>query len=668
MTASKVVKYNPSFLTDSEVTESFVVRHATLELVLEALRDNVHDSNQHVLIIGPRGSGKTTLLRRVAAAVRHTPELEAQWFPLPFGEESYEVASAGQFWLEAIFHLGVQTKDPQWRATYAELLKEPDEKRLEARCLARLMDFADSKKQHILLLVENLNLIMGEQVSEDDAWALRKILMSEPRLMLISSATTRFDAIDDPKQALFELFRITELERLTIAECQSVWKRGAGHAIPEAQARAVQILTGGNPRLLTILAIFGANRSFHSLLDDLSLLVDEHTDYFKSNFESLPTTERKVFACLATLWEDSSAADVARAARMTSSQVSAQLKRLTARGAVKTVNTGTRKQKYQLSERLYNIYYLMRRGHESGRVRAVVNFMVQFYGKDNLHEAVKDIAKDACRLSGEQRNRCYDALKILRDHPDMKEKYESLRTLLPMDFWNLADIPEEFLEERIQIVRQHALDIAFAFEQEGFAALESGLQKFLDVNPDTAMVWAHFGCTLAFGLNKPEAGLACLCKAVELEPNNAIYISSLACALALKHNALTEAENLALKALSLNDDPAIHGTLSLVLGFQRLLPEALHYCELLLQHPETVQQNTQTPTTALCMAAAQGHGRAALNILEASPSLQLLEPVAVGLRRYLNLEATAPQEVREIAEDIVTRIKQWKVRYQGQQQ
>jgi tetratricopeptide (TPR) repeat protein len=841
--STKILKYNPSFLNDDELVEAFVVRQATLALLLEVIRDNVHETNQHVLVIGPRGSGKTTLLRRVAAAVRQTPELDAGWFPLPFGEESYEVASAGQFWLEAVHHLGLQTGDPGWAGVYAELLREPDETRLGQRCLARLLDFADSCGKRLLLLVENLHLMLTEQLNDDDAWALRATLMNEPRLMLLGSATNRFDAISSKDKALYELFRVIELSRLTVAECQSVWNRVTGQEIPDEQARAVQILTGGNPRLLTILSIFGANRSFRSLLEDLSLLVDEHTDYFKSNFESLPSTERKVFACLATLWEDSMASDVARAARMTTSQVSALLKRLEGRGVVKVAVQNKGKKKYQLAERLYNIYYLMRRGQDGGRVRAVVNFMVQFYGNGRLHEAVADIAREACGLEDGQRSHHYRAMQMLCASPEVREKLERIRGALPPEFLQLPDIPQELkwlaaqrdeelspavsalrskvtqaieanqyadaeiflretlelkpdldwvwvalgavladklnrpgegvdcLRKALELVQDDAwpwaklgevladkldrpkegadclrkalelksdLDWAWAKlgevlagkldrPEEGADCLRKALkhkpdfvaawatlgqvlafkldrpeegaeclQKALKHKPDDAWAWAKLGAVLAFKLGRPEEGadslrkalehkpdfvdawanlgdvlahklsqpeeaITCLRKVVELDAKFAYGWNALACTLADKAGQLSESDECARKALALEDNPAYHGTLSRVLALRgENIPEALQHANIVLHHPDVVRSDIQEPTDVLTTAAALGYGQEALDLLVASPSLPDLEPLAAGLRQYLGLDVQAPQEVKEIGEDIVKRIEHWK--------
>ena len=62
-----LMKYNPGFLPDRALIDSFCVRLVELESLLETLRETKGDSNVHRLVIGPRGSGKTTLVLRVAA-------------------------------------------------------------------------------------------------------------------------------------------------------------------------------------------------------------------------------------------------------------------------------------------------------------------------------------------------------------------------------------------------------------------------------------------------------------------------------------------------------------------------------------------------------------------------------------------------------------------------
>ena len=105
-------RYNPGFLTDDQLMQQFCVRQAEFESVVEFLRDCTGPSNPPQLVIGPRGSGKTTLLLRVVAEVRNDPDLSSFLFPVVFGEESYEVTSAGEFWLECLSQLAHQVPRP----------------------------------------------------------------------------------------------------------------------------------------------------------------------------------------------------------------------------------------------------------------------------------------------------------------------------------------------------------------------------------------------------------------------------------------------------------------------------------------------------------------------------------------------------------------------------
>ena len=107
----------------------------------------------------------------------------------------------------------------------------------------------------------------------------------------MASATSRFQEIDDPKHALYELFRVLTLRPLAVEECAVLWQTVSGRSRPKETIRALRILTGGSPRLLTILARFGGNLSFRQLMADLLDLVDDHTEYFKSHLDALPQQE-----------------------------------------------------------------------------------------------------------------------------------------------------------------------------------------------------------------------------------------------------------------------------------------------------------------------------------------------------------------------------------------
>ena len=401
-------KYNPGFLSDEEIIASFCVRTSELESIVEMLRDCRESSNPHQIVIGPRGSGKTSLLLRIAAEIRRDASLSSHFFPVVFAEESYEVSTAGEFWLECLSRLAVQVPVKEGGAdlgrSYEELRGISDDRTLGERCLGAVLDFSDREAKRLVLFAENLNTLFRDMTDPDAGWRLRKVLQTEPRIILLASATRRFDQIDHPDQALYDLFRVTSLRPLGTDECAALWQTVSGREAPQETIRSLRILTGGNPRLVMIVVRFGANLSFRALMSNLLDLVDDHTEYFRSHLEMLPAQERRVYLALADLWKPATAREIADRARLETSKCSAQLTRLSERAIVEVTGGTARRKQYYLTERMYNIYYLLRRPRGPHRmVESLIRFMESFYSPLELRDIGRSIARDAQHFSGDMR-------------------------------------------------------------------------------------------------------------------------------------------------------------------------------------------------------------------------------------------------------------------------
>ena len=424
-------KYNPGFLTDDELVESFCVRTSELESIIETLRESTDNSNQHLIVIGPRGSGKTSLLLRSAIEVRRNTELSSRLFAITFAEESYDVGTCGEFWLECLSRLAEQApqsdQGSDLRRTCEDLRTIQDDGMLADRCLGALLDFSDHAGKRLVLAVENLNMMFREMTGSDAGWTLRKTLQTEPRIILLGSATNRFAEIDNSDQALYDLFRVITLRPLCKAECAALWEAVSGESPPDGKIRSLQILTGGSPRLLSIVAQFGAGRSFYELMADLLDLIDEHTEYFKSHIDSLPPQERRVYLALADLWKPATTKEIADRARLGTSKCSAQLKRLINRGVVLESGGTSRRKQYYLGERMYNIYYLLRRRGTNRIVEALIRFMTVFYSQPELKELSERIVAEA-RMTDESRRGLYRAtLTQMSQRPELAEYHEVYR-------------------------------------------------------------------------------------------------------------------------------------------------------------------------------------------------------------------------------------------------
>ncbi|MDQ1354671.1 MAG: hypothetical protein QG657_4980 [Acidobacteriota bacterium] len=752
-----LMKHNPAFLSRDELIKSFVVRQVDLDLIIETIKENTGNSNQHVLIIAPRGMGKTTLVLRAMASITEDNELNSQWYPIVFSEESYEVSTPAEFWLRAIFHLAKQLKNETLAQAHERLKTEKDEKRLYERSLSCLMDFADEQGKRLLLVVENVNMLFDEQIGSDESWDIRHTLLNEPRIMLLGTATSRFDGIDNAGKAMFDLFKIHSLEPLATHESKLLWEYLTGEEVKDNKIRPIHILTGGNPRLLAIISSFAVGASFRELMKQLTSLIDEYTTYFKSNIESLPALERKVFVTLANIWEPAEAATVARDARINVNKTSSLLKRLEFRGCVSALKSAGRKKSYQVTERLYNIYHLMRlSGSQSDRVRAVVDFMINFYEGRALAKKLAELTEEASRLGPTERKDHFEAfLEILNK---VKEPMEWMRIVLSskLDFLNLPEmqgylikmkgqfkpgqkITEESLKknllenpkfsnvwsmygfflhqvsnrpEEAEIAYRKAIEIDENFswawvylaqllhkKLERYEEAEAAYRKVIEINSKNDELWAILGQLLHKKLERYEEAEAAYRRAIEVNVNSASawrqliklqiersvapgdIINTINQYLEISDKSaeslndiawvifntdfkegLSTAEKLAQEAVEKEPDSFHQHTYASILGAQGKWEKALSVAVEFLKDSNSAKEYPNEVISFFTDAAAAGYAKEGLKLLKNSACAPKMEPLIVALQMLAGEEYNAPQEVVEVAKDVLKRIKEKKAK------
>lgn len=401
--------YNPALWSRDEVRTYYVARPKILARFLDDFRREQPGTRpQHRLILGQRGMGKSTLLRRLAIGVEDDAELAAQWLPLNFPEEQYNVATLADFWLNCLDALG------DWLEARGEIAEmqalDTEIERLDRKdgegALQTLLRLAAKLQRRLLLLVDNIDLIL-ERLKDKD-WALREALQEHPELLLVGASSRALEATYDYGAAFYDFFRIDELRGLSEDEMRETIDnlarlRGADELIRRldddpGRLRVLHTLTGGNPRTAVLLYGVLLKGIDGDVRSDLEGLLDEVTPLYKARFDELPAQAQQLLDKLALHWDPMSARQAADALNWPVNQASAQLDRLVQAGVVEKVKSGRGKRMaFQVAERFFNIWYLMR---ASRRVRRklmwLVEFLRVFFSNEELHKHARQQLASHC--------------------------------------------------------------------------------------------------------------------------------------------------------------------------------------------------------------------------------------------------------------------------------
>ena len=421
-----IVKYNPHLWGDDELRSIFVARNRELADQLDRLRQTPEGAvPQHVLVVGQRGMGKTTLLRRLALGVRDDPELSPLWIALTFPEEQFTVSTLAELWSNVLDAL-TDTLENEG-APQAELDRLDSEIRRigtllplerEDAAIGLLGDWIDQHQRRILLLIDSTDLLFdslggpeegkrGQKAGAASLWRLRKTLTHHSGFFWLGASYQALESGHLYSDAFHDFFELVELRPLSVDDMRQAMLAlartfGAGQEKPgeaavQAMARildakperlkALRNLTGGNPRTTVMLyEVFAADRQ-DNLHADLKLLLDLMTPLYKARMENLADQPRKLLAHVMEHWAPVATAELAEASGIPATTVSGQLARLEAEGLIEKAKLpGRRRAGYQVAERFFNIWYLMR--YTPRRIRQGLTWLVEFmrlwYSADEL--------------------------------------------------------------------------------------------------------------------------------------------------------------------------------------------------------------------------------------------------------------------------------------------
>lgn len=577
--------YNPAILKDSDFLAGFVARREIADDIIKRLHDITPRSlAKHRLILGQRGMGKTSLLRRLALAVRDDEGLARALLPLTFREEQYNVHNLHTFWCNCLDALGDHFERAEQHDKAAELdlqvagltraKRRPASEDEGEEALATLKTWAKREGKRILLLIDNIDLILDGLAKQH--WVLRRTLQEQGGIIVIGAATAYLEATSDPKGAFYDFFQVTVLERLTqdgllaclrgLAEVRGEQGRKVLHILntDPGRIRTLHDLTGGNLRTLVLLYMLLERDADDEVMHDLERLLDEVTVLYKARVEDLAPQARVVLDAVALNWNPVTAAKLAEITGMETSAVSTQLDRLVRNGLLEKVSISTSgRTAFQLGERFFNIWYLMRHGprRQRTRLRWLTGFLRGFYSPQQLTEKAKSLLRRK-NVSDQLLGHYCLALGDAIDNPDLRnllgqEARRDLERLAARQGKRLEDIIDpKGLPTPTTAGEWYRMGWWLDVEWGRAAEAEAAYRTAIELDPKHSSAWNNLGTLLKNYPERFEEAESAYRRAIELDPHDANPWNNLGRLIRNCPGRIEEAESAYRRAIELNPSGA----------------------------------------------------------------------------------------------------------------
>ena len=169
---------------------------------------------------------------------------------------------------------------PQSRRPTDAPLSHSGEKELVDLASKTLRAYSKRIEKRLLIIVENFQTILDDQIGSG-AKDLLKRLSDDSFFGVLATSVSQLTT--EENVALPPDFLRIDLRPLSREECRALWNSLTGQDIKIDRIRPIEILTGGSPRMIHILAEFMRSPSLHNLMENLNFLIDQNTEISRAN-------------------------------------------------------------------------------------------------------------------------------------------------------------------------------------------------------------------------------------------------------------------------------------------------------------------------------------------------------------------------------------------------
>jgi tetratricopeptide (TPR) repeat protein len=548
LSLSQLGLYNPQRLSDEIVEDLFVVRKKYFQLLMDKINKEKENSiPQHYLFIGQRGMGKSTLLKRIEVELR---KKDSNFIPLLFPEEQYNLSNLSEFWLNSLDAMAdalelIKDKDDVKLidTKVKELQKIKDEDDLAKQAFQFLIEMSKKINKRPVLLIDNMSFIF-DRLNKSEQHTLRAWLMQNNAPILIGASAVDIEDTFNYGAPFYDAFQISYLNKLSFDELLEILNNLA--KLTNAQEVLVNIhdeigrlktihqLTGGNPRTAVMLFKIIVKGFSKEINDDLEALLDEITPLYKARFEELPTQLQIIVDAIALHWDPINLEQLRLETKLENGQLSPQLKRLVELGWIEKLNAYKAKgSSYQISERFFNIWFLMRRSsrRQKKELYCLSKFLETFYGDD-----LQEVAQNSIVIKSKNVNQiAYKiALSDAVTDPNLKKQ---LKESCEIDIKKLAVNNPEILSQFGNYINEDKSNI---FRNRYLAQEEKWINK-IKKDDNNYLLWYELG-VFYHENNKYELAENAYRKCIEINDKYAVVWNNLGNILKDKNDEYTQAE------------------------------------------------------------------------------------------------------------------------------